>query len=413
MGKKTLYLFIFYSFLASAVNYLSYPSLARLLPSDQYINITVSLSLLTQIGTFMSALTAVTIGLSKQKDDNQGIMIDKLQSSLLQIFSILGISFLFISPVLMNIIGTPKEYALPITLMLIVSVPITIMSGYLNGKQQMKRLGLVALLTSLFQFSAGVISAALIHNGFITMLLMGLAQIFAIGLIYIIFRDPNLPVVGRDSLKLQKYSKPLRKILFYIILAAISVMILNLLQIIDLIIIKNLKGDLAKFYTDIYVISRIVFFMGVIFIWPYLGEISMRSSRVSNMAFSKFITITLALGMLSIIILNYFGELFAYILFGETYTDFPLHDVLALSVLYKLFFLIISCASLFFIVHRSNKVLYLTAGTILIIGLAIYIAEDNNMLSILISLTSASFILAVIASAMVFRHHLVTSPSQT
>ena len=268
MKRHSLSLFVILSLVASGLNYLTYPALSRILPAQQYIDTPAALSLLTQIGTFMSALTAVIIGLSKSKTGKT--TIDALQADLIKIFILLGLVFLATSPVTMGLIQTPALYALPITLMVLTSIPVTTLSGYLNGVKRMTALGMVAAVTASMQLAAGITISAISGDGVITMLCMALSQLLAIILLYTFFGEGKNRVLSQFSsfLPRTKFSPETTHILIYTAAAAICIMVLNLLQVVDLLILKGLSVQAAKTYTDAYVISRIVFFTGRIFLWP-------------------------------------------------------------------------------------------------------------------------------------------------
>src|SRR5688572_6640345 len=82
-----LLLFILLSGFASGLNYLTYPVLSRLLPNSEFINITVALSILTQMATFLSSIIALTVGITKSNTIKQPRkLIESLQSELINVF---------------------------------------------------------------------------------------------------------------------------------------------------------------------------------------------------------------------------------------------------------------------------------------------------------------------------------------
>lgn len=72
--------------------------------------------------------------------------------------------------------NTPAWFAVPITSMMLFSIPVTIISGYFNGKNLIIQLGFVTALSAVLQFGFALF-ALLFHNGFITMVSMSIAQI--------------------------------------------------------------------------------------------------------------------------------------------------------------------------------------------------------------------------------------------
>jgi hypothetical protein len=138
-------------------------------------------------------------------------------------------------------------------------------------------------------------------------------------------------------------------------------MAISLIQIADLFMVQDLVHADIKFYTDIYVISRIVFFAGMILIWPFLSEISLGHHHFNRRPFLKvtgyFAVITLA----AIAALYLFGGQITHTFFGTEYKLLEVQEIGILSVLYKFFLLIITAVILYFIVLRSYAAIWLSA----------------------------------------------------
>lgn len=402
--KKSILPFILLSLFASALNYFAYPLLARLLPSSEYVNITVALSIFTQISTFLSSLSAVTIGLTKIPGHSS--MLHRLQISLLQVFSVFGIIFLILSPLIMSSVHTPVVYALPIVLMILMSIPITIISGYLNGRQLMTKLGLVAVITASLQFITGIVTATLSNNGFLTMLCMGSVQIISIHILLRFLKDSTLPRISKELFVIEKYSSRATRLLLFVIAASFAIMAINLLQIFDLLVIKNIDGSTAKAYTDVYIISRIVFFGGMILIWPFLGALKLDDNRSNKRAYMKLLGIFGLLGVVVISTLTFAGGYIVQLLFGQNYYGTQLNETLLLSTLYKLFFLIITAVCLYFIVFRSIKSIYFGILVSVLITVSYLLADASDVQSILSHLTAAAGVSSAIGSYMVLRFTL-------
>lgn len=403
--KRGLIPFIFLSLLASGLNYFAYPALGRLLPSSQYVNITVSLSLFTQISTFLSSLTAITIGLSKTADHTN--TIHKLQVSLLQIFSLFGVIFLVFSPIIMSMLDTPVSYAVPIVIMILMSIPVTIISGYLNGRQLMTKLGLVAALTASLQFVTGLLVALLSQNGFITMLCMGLTQLISISILIRYMGESEMPHLGSELFVFKRFATETYRLLGYVILASFAIMAVNLLQIFDLLVIKNMNDSTARFYTDIYIISRIIFFGGMILVWPFLGELSLTDQRHNIRAFSRLVSWLTAIGLSLLTVFAIAGRHIVQLLFGQLYPYTSLSEALFLSTLYKLFFLVIVAISLYFIVFRDKRSilypLFVSFATIF----SYVISDHSSINSVLTHLTAAALLCAAIGSYALIRFNPV------
>lgn len=402
--KKNVALFVILSIVASALNYAAYPLLGRILPADQYIDITVSLSILTQITTFLSSIIAITIGLTKEESSSKDT-IATLQSILFRLFIILIGIFLLVAPYVFNAISTPILFAIPIAVMMIVSLPITVASGYLNGKQLMIHLGLLAVISAAFQITMGTITAYLFASGIITMLSMALAQVLAILFIYQIFKAQELPRLSTMFSLSKSANKPsIKSLALYTAAASISVMLINMAQIADLLIVKTTNDD-VKFYTDLYVISRVMFFAGMIFIWPFLGSINIRETKKNRLELLKLVGIISVIAASICTSLYLFGDYILYLLLGVQYNIGQVATIGSLAVVFKLLLLIVTALTLYFVVFRKyTAVVYTLLFCILLISYATLINNQSlSSLQILQNLTSITAVWAVIGGIIFYR----------
>jgi O-antigen/teichoic acid export membrane protein len=406
MLKKSVLLFVVFSVLASALNYIVYPLFSRILEPSEYVNITTSLSLFTQISAFLSSILAITIGLSKsEQGGNTNKKIELLQSFLFKLFATLAVLFLIASPVLMTMAHIPVWFAFPIAIMMLLSVPLMVISGYLNGKNQMIKLGIVTVISASSQFIIGLTAATVSKSGLITMLSMAIAQIVTLAVIYNVFSKDHLPGIVKPIKSPLKATKGMGNLLIYTALTSIAIMSISLVQIVDLFVLQGLTVADTKFYTDIYVVSRVVFFAGMIFIWPFLGEINLDHHHVNRKPFVKvtgyFAIITLA----AIGLLYFFGDSLVRLLFGATYSLSLIQDIGILSVLYKFLMLIITAVVLYFVVLRSYIAVWLSfALSAMIFAYAELINKaESTMAAALVGLNVIAILFAIVSIVLLLR----------
>lgn len=410
MIKKSVFIFVIISVVASALNYIIYPLMGRILSSSEYINITVSLSLFTQISTFLSSIVAITIGLSKSNHDGQANeKIELLQAFLFKLFLALAIIFLALSPIIMARLHTPVLFALPISIMMVFSIPVQIVSGYLNGKNQMIKLGLIALISAGSQFAIGLTTSIISRNGLITMISMTIAQMITLTIIYRLFSKDQLPGITKSvqtSLRTIK-EKRIGSLIIYTAATSLAIMTISLIQIVDLFIMQNLVHTNIKFYTDIYVVSRIVFFAGMIFIWPFLGEISVDNHHFNRKPFVKLVSYFTIITLAAIVVLYFFGDRLTNILFGAHYNLQFIRNLGILSVLYKYFLLIITAVVLYFVVLRKYIAVWLSlAASGMVFIFSEFINKNSNMTDVLIGLNLIASIVVIIG--IIFLFHIST-----
>ena len=368
------------------------------MPSGEYVDITVALSLFTQISTFLSSIIAITIGISKRDKEQAKEKIQALQTFLFKTFIILAVVFFVLSPTIMPRMHVSNLFVLPITLMMLFSIPISVISGYLNGINALAKLGLVALISAATQFFVAYLVAITSHNGFFTMLAMTVAQLTTITIIYKIYASMHLPNLGISlSLRNVKNSNQYKQLMFYTVGAAISVMAVSIAQISDLLILQNIKTTDVKFYTDIYVISRIVFFAGMILIWPFLGQLHISPLRRNIRPFIKLVSSFGAIGVLAIIGLLIGGDLITRILFGSPYNISQIQLIGGLSVLFKVWMLIITAATLYFVVlHRVIAFVIAVVTSLSLIIYASLVSQTTTTAQVLIHLNVISGLVALI-----------------
>ncbi len=379
MIKHTpLFYFLLLSIVASALNYLTYPILGRVLGADQFIHVSVALSLLTQIATVLLSVVALTIGLTKDKEDNQET-IEHLQTVVIKLFVIIIILFSISSPTLFRGINLPPIYILPIALLLIFSVPSSVFSGYLNGKRKLVKVGIVAVITATFQFLPTIAVALISKSGALALIAMSVGHLLAIVLIVSLFREEQLPRIAINSRFLKSLSGRYKALLYYAVVASIGILLVNILQVIDLLAITAAKID-AKVYTDIYVISRAVFFGGLIFVWPFLSSIDVHDLRNNFKPTMQLLSFLFLVSATSVVLMYFFGNYILNAIMGTSYSLAEIRSLSTLSILYKFFWVGIMAYTLYFIVVRDYMAFIIP--TIITIATTMYLILGGNQGSV-------------------------------
>lgn len=402
--KKTFILFIALSGIASLLNYITYPVLSRILPSEQFVNITVALSLLTQISTFLSSVIAITIGLSKEHDPASAKkIIEILQSVLMQIFVVVVVVFISLSPFVFHTLDLPFGFITPICLLMLFSIPTAIISGFLNGKGKLQQLGLVALFVAVLQLILSVFFGLITKNGIAALNGMALGQLISIAATYLVFKQENLPhIYSTLSHKLKDYTSPLvKKLVVYTLFASLGIMAVNVLQIADLLIIKGL-GVNSYEYAQIYIVSRVVFFAGTIFIWPYLSTLDITNPQKNVLPTLKLIGLFGIISLGAMVGYALFQAQITNVLFGSPLRSADITYLGLLSILYKFIFLIVITLTLYFIVLRSYWAIFLPLLLVGLIGaFTVGLHENNSTAHILVGLSLIG-LLALVPSMFIF-----------
>lgn len=354
--------FVALSIAASALNYITYPILARLLPSSQFVEITIALSLLTQVSAFLSALVALSVGLTKDGEKAGSPTTHTLQAVILRLFLVIVFFFCLSAPFTMPLLGVNALYAVPVAIMLLFSIPTSVISGHYNGKGLLVILGLVAFITASAQFVICVTVAAITKNGLSALIAMGIGQMLSLALIYLIFRRDNLP-----RLSVSEKIVANKKLVRFAAASALGIMAINILQVADLLIAST-NGVETSTYTSLYVVSRIVFFGGMILLWPFLSWINTTDDPSNIGAVARVSSILIGVSLGAMAGMYIVGQPVLEILFGTTFTLQTVTTVGVLSILYRLLYLLIIMFVLYFTVMRSYWAAvipsYVTAATL-------------------------------------------------
>jgi len=397
--RKSTFIFIILSGIASFFNYATYPALARILSDAQFVNITVALAIFTQLSSFTLSIVALTIGLSKQRNDHDSTTtIEKLQTVLIHLFVALLAIFLISSPLFFSKLAIPVSLLLPISIMLSLSIITSVVSGYLNGRGKLVKLGIALVLIAVVQFVLSVSSGILTKNGTVTLYAMSAGTILSLAFIYLAYKDEGLPKIA--SILTHKFSiyksHKLRALLKFIILASLATLAINILLILDLLII-NSRGTDAKQYSDIYVVSRVVFFGGMLFVWPFLSNVNIYKLKKNTLLLVKLCGLFTGITLAAIIIIQIFGQQIFELLFGPEYRSMSGTKELALlAIVYKYIFLIMTALVLYFIVIRSYWAMSLSLIATLSMGVYVLVAGSNISSVLLVrglNITSAAVLL--------------------
>lgn len=399
--RKSTFIFIVLSGLASVFNYAVYPILARLLDANEFVQIAVALALFTQISSFMLSIVALTIGLSKQEGEKKSKeTVEKLQAILTHLFVVLIICFLATSPLFLKRIDLPAPLLVPICIMLGLSISMSIISGYLNGKQKLVKLGIAIALSSGLQLLFSVLIAVITKSGAATLNAMAFGSFMAIVLTYWFYRSEKLPQLSSifsHGISLYQ-AKSVRSLVTFTISSAVATLIMNLLLIADLLLVSGRQVD-TKLYTDMYVVSRAVFFAGMLFVWPFLSNIDIRNTHQIRGLFYRLLALFVLLASGASLIMSLFGRQVLELLLGSDYGQrVGLKQLAILAIAYKFTFLVLSTLVLFFIVIRSYWAVALPIVLASLIGLGLLIFGERSTTYLVANLNITSAITLLIGA---------------
>lgn len=389
--KATLF-FIFLSGAASFLNYIMYPFIARILEPQVFTEVTVALALFSQISSFSLSVVAITIGLSKDSDKKESKdLIEKLQTVLIHLLLIITLLFVAGLPLYIKQINIQPSLLIPVAGMLLFSVYISVISGYLNGKQKLIKLGFMLIFVAFMQLLFSVLGALFTQSGVYTLYSILIASIVSVTVITLVYRSENLPSVSsffNHGFTIYK-SKDVRSIVRYTILSSISVLVLNILLILDLLIINSRALD-AEAYAGIYIISRVVFFAGMLLVWPVLGRIDIKKPRSNVSLMIRLTTLFVIIGFASVGIMLIFGKQVNQVILGNVTYNANINTITALAIIYKVLYLFVTTLVLFLIVLRSYWAIIIPVVSALGIGLSQILIKPVTAIEVLQTLIVSS-----------------------
>jgi len=346
--------FFIFSILASFLNYLTYPLLARILGREDFTDTNVALALVSQITSMMSAIVALAISETLYSPKKKGEVVSALQSQVTRLYGVVMLIFIVTSPLIFNLVKLPLKFIIPLSAVLFFTVPIAIISGYFNGKSLLTKLGAVGLIVASSQFTVAIIFAILSKSGSVSILGMALGQAAAIIICYRIFKSERLPTI-RESVSKKPQTTSTGMAHRTIVIASLCILALNILQIADLLLI-NAKGVDQQMYSDISIVSRVVFFGASMFIWVFLAKIRINDSRSNAKSFVSLTAISLGIFAIGSILFCFLGDFILKAITGTTYYLPDIRFIGLASILYRILYVPNISVVLYLIVTRNRHV---------------------------------------------------------
>jgi len=275
---------ILYTILAlsgAVLNYLLYPALARVLSLTEFGDFAAIMAISAQVLTILLAFNLISIYLVKKySEDEAREKVQVIQKVLIWLF--LGVTGLLLiaAPVVKERlhIADPLAFAI-LALVLISSVPSVIWTGYLQGHDQLIKVGVSSVAASLAKLVFALLLASLWGvSGALWGVLTGVVLgVVGVGLI----AGMRLPSLRSSISSLSKTQGTfLGGVFGYIIGSAIVVGALGVLQNIDIVYAKTLFSPAdAGVYSGISVLSNALYFISFVLIWIVLAAVTFENPR--------------------------------------------------------------------------------------------------------------------------------------
>jgi O-antigen/teichoic acid export membrane protein len=360
------------SLVISALNYLYYPVLGRMLPLESFGEVQVLISLFTQMTIFVSVLTHVSTNIISNETDTDAV--NKTVSELEKITQYVGYAILALIIIAAPYLKTALKFEsvwpfFVIGLVFVVGITTGYRTAYLTGKSAFLRATVAGMLTASVKIVA---SALLVSAGYKTSGAAGgilVAQL--IGLAYAAYKARQLGFIRHRSGVRPDWAL-LRPQARYAGLVLFVSIITTLQYSADVTIVKYLfSPEIAGQYAGIATISRIVLFLTGSFAIVLLSAVKIsRQPHENSKLLIRSLLMTLILGGAATLIFVLFPSQVIHLLFGQKYDAFA-HLLPLLSVA----MLIVSVSSLIANYHLALRhygvMLYVGLGAVATIGLLI------------------------------------------
>lgn len=345
-------LFTVLSLLGAIINYATYPVLARILNITEFGDFSAVIAISNQTLGFLLAFNVISIHLVKKYPESTARQnAQVIQKVLIWIFLALSALIVLLFPVLKHSlkINDPAAF-LVLGLILVVSVPGSIWTGYLQGHKEMIRIGWYSFSvavtkligTVLLALAAGVLGGLW---GFLLGMIAGL-------IILRYLPGVKLPGVSAMLSGLTKLEKNfLKSTLRYIAASVLVVGSLVALQNIDIVMAKLMfDPDIAGRITGISVLSNALYYVLFLIIWIVLPEIEIGNSVVNRRILFTSYKLIFAVLVAVIGVELLMGETVIKILLGETFSG--QRDVLIFASLFRITLISITLYAFYLLVVK-------------------------------------------------------------
>lgn len=329
----------------SLLNYLYYPAIGRLVSVSDFGEIQALISLFMELGVVLTVFGYITTNIvnNHQGKADKIILLTELERLALFValvlFSIITISSFYLKTSLQFTSTIPL---LGIGVLIILNVPSTFRTYYLQGEKRLKEVSVGGII-----FAAGklALSAGLIVIGWRVLGAVAgyiLAQIAT--LYYVASRTHGrLPSVRStipmhlERLKFQTERRLLKKELLYGVFILVLLLAITVLYTFDAIIVRQyFDPKQAGFFSGISAVARIVFFVTASVAGVLIASVKLKNTAPENRhVLLKSMLLIMIIGGVTVSAFVMFPELLVSMLIGKDYVVYAgLLPLMAVSMLF-------------------------------------------------------------------------------
>lgn len=355
--------------LASLLNYIVYPLLARIITPQQLGDITTLFSTNTQLAGIFTALNVVSIYVVKTNGPRDAKdILESVQKVIIYLSLILIAIVIVASPLLRQLFSIQFAWGFVlIGVLLIANIPVTIWIGYLQGHNKLVKAALVSLIISLLQLVLALPLAMAYGDagavwGYVLGLMGGIV-IIRVAMNRQLPRLHGLTRFGADD------KSRIDNIIKYVLWSVFVMLILWLIQSVDILYTKAIFSTQdAGIYSGISIFGRAEYFLGFVLIWLILPSVRPGAHKNNQRLFLGGIGALMLLGLASVLAVAILDNLLINLFLGNAYIEQK--NLLVNSVLFKSILLAVTFVIIYFMVLRNKLSILFTVFLSLGVGFA-------------------------------------------
>jgi O-antigen/teichoic acid export membrane protein len=306
-------LFGLLSVAGAVLSYLLYPVLAQILSPAQFGDVSIAVALSGQITGLLLAFNVVSIYVVHTHSSEEAQLITgTIQKILVQLLLVVTVFTLTLSPWLLQLLKIESVWTLiGLAVLVLLSVPAVVWTGYLQGHGELTRIGLYNAGAALAKLACAILFclAGWGAPGAILGIIGG--QFLGLWVIRLI-PGTNLPPAWSSLQRVQARERTLIRPLFaYIARSLVVVGMFSFLFPVDIVLAKVLFSQhAAGIYAGVASLGRVIFFGASILIWIMLAGVHPQRINTSRRVFLRYMTL---ISLASLIAIGVFASLMSSI----------------------------------------------------------------------------------------------------
>lgn len=313
------------SLVVSALNYLYYPVLGRMLEPVHFGEVQALLTLYMQAAIFLSILTYVTVHVtvnSRTETERNQILLSLERVAMLVGYSLLGIALL-LTPQLKSFLNfTEIQPFIILIAALALSIPLAFRMAFLRGRKLFAKVSTTEAIGSLSKLTLSSLLVLIGWQTFGAVTGLVLAQIISLWLAIGWAREAGFRGFGlrSDPARLAKLRPHFIYALAVFMVSSGIVAILS----IDIIAIKHyFPPEQAGLYAGISTVARIVYFLMAPFTGVLLTLVSLnQTARKNALQLKGSLVLATALGVAALLFMSLFPDFSVRLLVGSKYLTY-------------------------------------------------------------------------------------------